>query len=114
MPISTEGTVFIDNKILIPVMIGHKEYHIGCDRYNFILGILNDTEIKKNGEMGKTFNEDASFYSNLESLMIALQKRKLKNLPSKTLNDLQVNIKKSKDVVIGLYKELTTEELQNG
>ena len=115
MPITTEGTVFIDNKILIPVKLGHKLYHIGCDRYNFMFGTVKDTEVKKDGTMGKTFHtEDTSFYSSLESLMTALQKRKLKNMSATTINELQNNIRKSKEEVIGLYKELTTEELRNG
>ena len=111
MPITTEGTVFIDNKILIPVKLGHKLYHIGCDRYNFMFGIVKDTEVKKNGTMGKTFAEDTSFYSNLENLMTDLQKRKIKNMEATTINELQNNIIRAKEEIMGLYAELTEEEL---
>jgi uncharacterized protein with NRDE domain len=92
-------------------MIGSRQFHIGCDRYNFILGqriVVFDKKMKKEVER---FGSDSSYYSTLEALMVDLQKRKLKNIKAATLDELQNNIKRSKEEVMGFYKQLGEEEL---
>ena len=111
MPIDRSNTVFIDDKILIPIDLAGKEYFIGCDRHNFIFGQRSAKTKLKSGQDSVNFSNDVSYYSDLKSLMVGLQKRKLKNLPAKTLDELQNNIKQSKEEVLGLYAQLTKEEL---
>jgi len=99
----------IDSEICIPVMIGKEQYYITTDRYNFILG--QKITSKKNGKTYEGYSRNASFFSSLETLMVYLSTRKLKNMKASTIAELQTNIRKATDEVRGLYAEITEEEL---
>ena len=109
----TQDTLgLMDKKISIPVKIGNKTYYIGCDRYNFIFGqkeyMTNYTTKKK--YLG--FTQDSTFYTSLESLMVSVHKRKIKNMKASTINELQNNIIKAKEEIMGLYAEIAEGEFE--
>lgn len=103
------------DKIDIPIKIGRSQYYIGSDRYNFILGRKQKVIRKKKGkdiELEDFIGSSCTYYSSLEALLEALQKKLVKAKTATTLLQLQKNITKSKKEVMDLYRTLTEEEIK--
>lgn len=97
----------------IEIPIGKEIWTIGCDRYNFILGLkVFRKGRKKKPDQYEWDANTTTFYGSLESALKNAQKLMIKNTDIKTFEELQATIKKTGDQLLGMYEGLTDEDFK--
>lgn len=81
----------------IPIMLGGKEHRIQSDLRNYIISI------PFTNKKGEAQYKQIRFYSTLKGLIDGLFEMKVRKEDARSLTDLQFNIKRIKEELLGIY-----------
>jgi len=88
--------------VQIPIKIGKENWEIRSDERNWVLGKVN--VVQEGKTKGSVHFVPWGWYSDLHGVAHTTLERKLKLSDAKTLQEIQMELKKSKDELKGLYE----------
>jgi len=88
--------------VQIPIKVGKKDFELRSDEKNWIFGRLNIGKDGKNKDVVSFVAE--SFYGDLQGAMKGILERKLKGSDLKSIEELQMALRKGIDELKGLYE----------